>query len=1568
MEIKKTRQNIIAYLMVGMQILPTFSALVFSPSIDAAPSSSQTIEPVGAPAPASQSASNVATSMASNYAADSVEHWLQQFGTAKVQLNVDDRGNWDNSAVDLLMPLYTNKNSYAFTQLGLRAPDSRTTGNFGFGMRIFNKNWMYGGNIFFDQDFTGHNQRIGFGAEAWKNYLKFSANTYLAISDWHNSRDFDDYYEKPANGFDLRAEGYLPSLPQLGAKVMYEKYYGSNVALFDKEHLQSNPSAVTVGLNYTPVPLITAGIDYKQGQDSTNETQFTLNFRYSFGQSFKSQISPTEVDGLRQLNGSRYDLVDRNNEIVLQYKKKAQDDVLANLKLYSTKDNSPADGTTANEITVKAVTAGGSPVKNAVINWSSDGHAKLSTTTSVTDGNGQASVQLTNTSAEQVGVQAYSGSVTQSIHSSFIPSVEALNLVLTHNSAAADSNEQDAGQVTIKDTDGNAMANVPVSWAVNSGAVIINSDSTTDNNGNASVHFNNKKAGNVTLKATAAGKSESVVATFIAQNVAKVDLTVTSNTIVTGSVDTAQATVIDDNKQPIASVPVQWSITGSATFAPTATEASRTNPGGVSSVSFSDTKAETVTLTATVGGKTASQTIVFTAGAATAVVVALDNNNVVADGTTPLNAHATVTDNHGNPVQNATVTWTSGGSAMTGTATPTNASGVSTVTLTDSKVETVNLTATVNGQSDAKSATFVAGAAASVVVTLDNNNVVADGTTPINARATVTDSKGNPVQNATVTWTSGGSATTGTATPTNASGVSTVTLTDSKAETVNLTATVNGQSDAKSATFVAGTAAAVVVALDNNNVVADGTTPLNAHATVTDSKGNPVQNATVTWTSGGSATTGTATPTNASGVSTVTLTDSKVETVNLTATVNGQSDAKSATFVAGAAASVVVTLDNNNVVADGTTPINARATVTDSHGNPVQNATVTWTSGGSATTGTATPTNASGVSTVTLTDIKAETVNLTATVNGQSDAKSATFVAGTTASVVVTLDNNNVVADGTTPLNAHATVTDSKGNPVQNATVTWTSGGSATTGTTTPTNASGVSTVTLTDSKAETVNLTATVNGQSDAKSATFVAGAAASVVVTLDNNNVVADGVTPINARATVTDSKGNPVQNATVSWTSGGSATTGTATPTNASGVSTVALTDSKAETVNLTATVNGQSDAQSATFVAGAAASVVVTLDNNNVVADGTTPLNAHATVTDSKGNPVQNATVTWTSGGSATTGTATPTNASGVSTVALTDSKAETVNLTATVNGQSDAQSATFVAGAATTIVVTLDNNNVAVDSATPLNAHATVTDSHGNPVPGISVTWTSNGSATLGNATPTTNTSGISSVTLTDDKAETVNLTATMNNQSDTQPATFVPGEPASIAINIIPDTSAIADGVDTLAPQAIVKDSKGNVVADGTPVTWGAISATPSPKVSLIKNGAANAAVTSTTVGPDTVTATAGSVHADVSVSFTARTFGSLRFPAEMPTGTADGTPVEVMVTLLDSSDLPIQGATITWGTADGDAVAAQTTSVTDQSGIARMNYSSTSARMSVIDAKSALSSVTATAQLVFRH
>ncbi|STB73279.1 intimin [Citrobacter koseri] len=59
--------------------------------------------------------------------------------------------------------------------------------------------------------------------------------------------------------------GRRPGLPQLGGKLTYEQYYGKEVALFEVDNRQKNPHAITAGINYTPVPLITLGAEQRQG-------------------------------------------------------------------------------------------------------------------------------------------------------------------------------------------------------------------------------------------------------------------------------------------------------------------------------------------------------------------------------------------------------------------------------------------------------------------------------------------------------------------------------------------------------------------------------------------------------------------------------------------------------------------------------------------------------------------------------------------------------------------------------------------------------------------------------------------------------------------------------------------------------------------------------------------------------------------------------------------------------------------------------------------------------------------------------------------------------------------------------------------------------------------------------------------------------------------------------------------------------------------------------------------------------------------------------------------------------
>ncbi|MHA3660165.1 inverse autotransporter invasin Inv [Yersinia enterocolitica] len=270
---------------------------------------------------ASGNASNITRTMVNDAANQEIKHWLNRFGTAQVNVNFDKKFSLKESSLDWLLPWYDSASYLFFSQMGIRNKDSRNTLNIGAGVRTFQQSWMYGFNTFYDNDMTGHNHRLGVGAEAWTDYLQLSANGYLRLNGWHQSRDFVDYNERPASGGDIYAKAYLPALPQLGGKLKYEQYHGERVALFGKDNLQSNPYAVTAGLIYTPIPFITLGVDQRMGKSRQHETQWNLQMDYRLGESFRSQFSSSAVAGTRLLAESRYNLVERNPNIVLEYQK-----------------------------------------------------------------------------------------------------------------------------------------------------------------------------------------------------------------------------------------------------------------------------------------------------------------------------------------------------------------------------------------------------------------------------------------------------------------------------------------------------------------------------------------------------------------------------------------------------------------------------------------------------------------------------------------------------------------------------------------------------------------------------------------------------------------------------------------------------------------------------------------------------------------------------------------------------------------------------------------------------------------------------------------------------------------------------------------------------------------------------------------------------------------------------------------------------------------------------------------------------------------------------------------------
>ena len=268
--------------------------------------------------------------MAQDYARNKVTHtatneinrWLSKTGNAKFSVDVDKKLSIKNTQLDWLIPWYDQPDLLLFSQHNIHRTDGRLQTNNGIGVRHFTPERMMGVNAFFDHDLSRYHSRLGFGAEYAQDFLKLSANTYLRTSSWRSASELDkDYNARPANGWDLQAEGWLPSYPNIGGNLKFEQYFGDDVALFGKDKRQKDPLATTVGVNWTPFSLVTLNAEHKIS-GKLSETSAKVQFTWALGKTLAEQLDPTKVGDSRRLMGNRYDFVNRNNNIVLEYQKK----------------------------------------------------------------------------------------------------------------------------------------------------------------------------------------------------------------------------------------------------------------------------------------------------------------------------------------------------------------------------------------------------------------------------------------------------------------------------------------------------------------------------------------------------------------------------------------------------------------------------------------------------------------------------------------------------------------------------------------------------------------------------------------------------------------------------------------------------------------------------------------------------------------------------------------------------------------------------------------------------------------------------------------------------------------------------------------------------------------------------------------------------------------------------------------------------------------------------------------------------------------------------------------------
>jgi protocatechuate 3,4-dioxygenase beta subunit len=489
-------------------------------------------------------------------------------------------------------------------------------------------------------------------------------------------------------------------------------------------------------------------------------------------------------------------------------------------------------------------------------------------------------------------------------------------------------------------------------------------------------------------------------------------------------------------------------------------------------------------------------------------------------------------------------------------------------------------------------------------------------------------------------------------------------------------------------------------------------------------------------------------------------------------------------LVYGLLPTLAASAGNNQSAAAGTVlPISLAVKVTDSYaGNPVPGISINFSDGSKGGTFSNTSATTDGTGTVTTTYTlpkKLGTFTLTAASSGLVTVSfTETAVPGAPASVAGFSGAGQKAPVSTSlPLPLVAKVTDSNGNGVPGTLVSFSDGGvgGSFSALSVTSDSAGKATVTYTTAtKPGNVIVKASVPGLTSASFAvTVVAGPPASLSIVAGNNQIIQAGSTlPQSVQVKVKDAYSNSIAGVLVSFSDGGVG--GSFSPLSATsnnvGVAFVSYTTPlSAGLVSATASVSG---GPSVTFSVTVRLATALNIGSGNqqIAAAGSkflTPLGVLAV--DGQNKFVPGVAVTFSSGGGGGTFSANPviTSLTGNANLTYTaPTLAGKESIIASAVGASQALfTLTVAAGPATSLIVVSGNNQTGpAGSALPQPLIVSVSDTYGNAVQGVSVTFSDGGAGgTFNPASPKTSSAGQASTTYTTPKisgwAGTVTATA-----------------------------------------------------------------------------------------------------------------------------------------------------------------------------------------------------------------
>ena len=1426
----------------------------------------------------SEQAASMARGWVASSASAQATDWLSRWGTARVSLGVDEDFSLKSSSFEFLHPWYETPDNLVFSQHTLHRTDNRTQTNHGIGWRYFTSSWMSGVNMFIDHDLTRYHTRTGMGVEYWRDYLKLSGNGYLRLSNWRSAPELDNDYEaRPANGWDLRAEGWLPAWPQLGGKVVYEQYYGDEVALFGKDERQNDPHAITAGLSYTPVPLISFSAEQRQGKQGENDTRIGMELTLQPGHSLQKQLDPAEVAARRSLVGSRYDLVDRNNNIVLEYRKKE----LVRLTLTDPLKGKPGEVKSLVSSLQTKYALKGYDIEAASLQ-SAGGKVAVSgkdIQVTIPPYRFTAMPETDNTYPIAVTAEDSKGNFSRREESMVVVEKPTLSLADSTLSVdlqilLADGKSTSTLTYTARDSSGKPIPGMTLKTQVKGLQDFALSEWKDNGNGTyTQIVTAGKTSGALSLMPQFNGddiaKTPALIA-IVANTASRADSTIETDqdNYVAGKPIVVKVTLKDDNGN---------GVTGRKELLKQTVKVDNTKADAVSAWTEESEGIYKASYTAhLIGDKLTAQltmpgwqtkhsdafSIAGDKDTAKIAAMQITANNAVArrDHNT---VAVTVRDVHQNLLQGQNVTFTVvNGAAVfadpNGGIVTTDKDGIASVNLASDQAVNSLIKAETNGSSQSVEVSFITGDISQLTSTIKTDDVSYTAGGKIKVSVTLMDEQKNLVKGmASLLAGSGVVEVSGTDKnetgnwSEESDGVYTTTRTakiagDRHYATLKLSTWSSAQqSDAYAiresgavlayssivtdkTTYTAGGAIKVTVTLKDSfeNLVGGQRDAVNQAIQLPNTKAESIAwnedqkgiyTATYTALLPG---TGLKAQLQMSGwASALTSNDYSIS-----------GDATSAQIVA-----MQVTTGNPDVLANGSDRHTVNVRVEDQFGNVLPDQTVTFTvTKGAAVFANAGQsadirTDAHGMAEVDLSSTVADASTVEAKINQSSDSKTVNFVADVStaqvAELVVTQDGS--VADGSTANMLRVRVTDVFGNVLAGQTVSVTADNSATVAPTVITGPDGTVEISVTSQTAGTSAVTASINNSSQSRNVTFIADVRtakiADLVVIKDGSE--ADGSTANTLRVKVTDAFGNTLAGQTVSVLADNGATVAPTVITEPDGTAEISVTSQTAGVSAVTVSINSSSQSRDVTFIADVRTAKIAELEviRDNAVADGSTANTLQVKVTDANGNTLAGQTVSVLAGNSATVAPTVTTQPDGTVEISVTSQTAGTSTVTASINNSSLSRNVTFVPGDASQLTSTVETNKSNYTVGETITITVTLRDVFDNLVTGATTQLAANGVLTVDGTDPSETGSWVESggvytttrmATIAGNDQHANLQLQTWSDGVTSDRYDIQSGSPAQATSTIATDKNAYTAG-ETITVAVTLKDAHGNLVEGG---------------------------------------------------------------------------------------------------------------------------------------------------------